>query len=126
MCIRDSTLNDVFSYNEKHNEANGEDNKDGSDNNNSWNCGVEGPTEDANIIALRKRMIRNVLATMLLDGRAQVTGIRQRGKQATLLIVVNDHHDLVEFTLPECPGGDTWRLLIDTNITDNSETGCFK
>ena len=45
---------------------------------------------------------------MLLDGRAQVTGIRQRGKQATLLIVINDYHDLVEFTLPECPGGDTW------------------
>jgi isoamylase len=227
------TLNDVFSYNEKHNEANGEDNKDGSSNNNSWNCGVEGPTNDPDIIALRKRQIRNVLATlllaqgtpmvlagdefgrtqggnnnaycqdneiswlnwelkekgeqlvaftrrltrlrhkypilrrnlfltgqyneelgvkdltwinangsemqqaswgdegmrcfgMLLDGRAQVTGIRQRGRQATLLIVINDHHDLVEFTLPECPGGDTWSLLIDTNITDNSEQGRFK
>ena len=204
------TLNDVFTYNEKHNEANGEDNNDGSSNNNSWNCGVEGPTDDPDIIALRKRQIRNVLATlllsqgtpmvlagdefgrtqggnnnaycqdneiswlnwdlkekgqqlvnftrrltsmrhkypilrrnlfltgqyneelgvkdltwinangmemeqehwgdtnmrcfgMLLDGRAQVTGIRQRGKQATLLIVINDHHDLVEFTLPELP-----------------------
>jgi isoamylase len=63
---------------------------------------------------------------MLLDGRAQVTGIRQRGRQATLLIVINDHHDLVEFTLPECPGGDTWSLLIDTNVTDNSEQGSFK
>ena len=63
---------------------------------------------------------------MLLDGRAQATGIRQRGRQATLLIVINDHHDLVEFTLPECPGGDTWSLLIDTNITDNSEHGSFK
>jgi isoamylase len=42
------------------------------------------------------------------------------------LIVINDHHDLVEFTLPECPGGDSWRLLIDTNITDNSEKGFFK
>ena len=227
------TLNDVFSYNEKHNEANGEDNKDGSSNNNSWNCGAEGPTDDPEIIALRKRQIRNVMATlllaqgtpmmlagdefgrtqkgnnnaycqdneiswlnwdlrekgeqliaftrrltsmrhkypilrrnlfltgqyneelgvkdltwinangsemeqehwgdtnmrcfgMLLDGRAQVTGIRQRGKQATLLMVINDHHDLVEFTMPECPGGDTWSLLIDTNITDNSEKGCFK
>ncbi|HTZ59864.1 MAG TPA: glycogen debranching protein GlgX [Acidobacteriaceae bacterium] len=227
------TLNDVFSYNQKHNEANGEDNKDGSDNNNSWNCGAEGPTEDPEVIALRKRMIRNALGTlllaqgtpmilagdefgrtqdgnnnaycqdneiswlnwelkekgdqlltftrrltgmrhkypilrrnlfltgqyneelgvkdltwinangsemqleqwgdtnmrcfgMLLDGRAQFTGIRQRGKEATLLIVVNDHHDLVEFTLPECPGGDTWSLLIDTNVTDNSEKGSFK
>jgi isoamylase len=227
------TLNDLFSYNEKHNEANGEDNKDGNSNNSSWNCGAEGPTDDPDIIALRKRQIRNVLATlllaqgtpmllagdefgrtqrgnnnaycqdneiswlnwdlrekgeelvgftrhltamrhrypilrrnlflsghyseelgvkdltwinangsemqqenwsdegmrcfgMLLDGRAQVTGIRQRGRQATLLIVINDHHDLVEFTLPECNGSDTWLLLIDTNITDNSEEGGFK
>jgi isoamylase len=227
------TLNDLFTYNEKHNEANGEDNKDGSSNNNSWNCGVEGPTDDPAINALRQRQIRNLLATlllaqgtpmllagdefartqdgnnnaycqdneiswldwelqekneqlvaftrrlirmrhkypilrrnlfltgqyseelgvkdltwinangsemeqehwgdtnmrcfgMLLDGRAQVTGIRQRGKQATLLIVINDYYDLVEFTLPECPGGDTWSLMIDTNITDNSEKGSFK
>jgi glycogen operon protein len=42
------------------------------------------------------------------------------------LIVINDHHDLVEFTLPECPGGDTWWLQIDTNIIDNSEQGSFK
>ena len=60
------TLNDVFSYNEKHNEANGENNTDGSSNNNSWNCGVEGPTDDQDVINLRKRMIRNVLATLLL------------------------------------------------------------
>ncbi len=227
------TLNDVFSYNEKHNEANGEDNKDGSSNNSSWNCGAEGPTDDPDIIALRNRQIRNVMATlllaqgtpmllagdefgrtqggnnnaycqdneiswlnwdlrekgeqligftrqlttmrhrypilrrnlfltgqyneelgvkdltwinangsemqyenwsdegmrcfgMLLDGRAQVTGIRQRGRQATLLIVINDHHDLVRFTLPECNGSDTWLLLIDTNITDNSEHGGFQ
>jgi isoamylase len=227
------TLNDVFSYNEKHNEANGEDNKDGSSNNNSWNCGAEGPTDDPEVNALRKRQIRNVLATlllaqgtpmmlagdefgrtqqgnnnaycqdneiswlnwdlhekgqdlvsftrrltamrhkypilrrnlflsgqyneelgvkdltwinangsemqqdnwsdtnmrcfgMLLDGRAQTTGIKQRGREATLLIVINDHHDLVKFTLPECPGGDSWALLIDTNITDNSERGSFK
>src|SRR5580704_6650843 len=60
------TLNDVFSYNEKHNEANGEDNNDGNSDNNSWNCGAEGPTNDPNIVALRKRQIRNVLATLLL------------------------------------------------------------
>jgi isoamylase len=227
------TLNDVFSYNEKHNEANGEDNKDGSSNNSSWNCGAEGPTDDPEVVDLRERQIRNVLATlllaqgtpmllagdefgrtqegnnnaycqdneiswlnwdlhekgkelvaftrrllrmrhrypilrrnlfltgqyneelgvkdltwinangsemqqenwtdtnmrcfgMLLDGRAQTTGIKQRGREATLLIVINDHHDLVEFTLPECPGGDTWSLLIDTNFNDNSEEGTFK
>ena len=53
---------------------------------------------------------------MLMDGRAQVTGIKQRGHDATLLLVLNGHHDLVQFTLPECPGGDSWTLLIDTNI----------
>jgi isoamylase len=227
------TLNDVFSYNEKHNQANGEDNKDGSSHNHSWNCGAEGPTDDPEIIVLRKRQIRYVMATlllaqgtpmllagdefgrtqggnnnaycqgngiswlnwelhekgkelvaftrrltalrhkypilrrnlfldgqyneelgikdltwinangsemqqeswsdtnmrcfgMLLDGRAQVSGIRQRGRQATLLIVINDHHDLVHFTLPECSGGNAWVLLIDTNVTDNSEQGSFK
>jgi isoamylase len=227
------TLNDVFSYNEKHNQANGEDNKDGSSHNHSWNCGAEGPTDDPEIIALRKRQVRNVMATlllaqgtpmllagdefgrtqggnnnaycqdneiswlnwdlhekgkelvaftrrltalrhkypilrrnlfldgqyneelgikdltwinangsemqqetwsdtnmrcfgMLLDGRAQVSGILQRGGQATLLIVINDHHDLVHFTLPECSGGNAWVLLIDTNVTDNGEQGSFK
>jgi isoamylase len=227
------TLNDVFSYNEKHNQANGEDNKDGSSHDHSWNCGAEGPTDDPEIIVLRKRQIRNVMATlllaqgtpmilagdefgrtqggnnnaycqdneiswlnweldekgkelvaftrrltalrhkypilrrnlfldgqyneelgikdltwinadgsemqqehwsdtnmrcfaMLLDGRAQVSGIRQRGRQATLLIVINDHHDLVHFTLPECSGGNAWLLLIDTNVSDNSEQGSFQ
>ncbi|MEA2258207.1 MAG: isoamylase, partial [Acidobacteriaceae bacterium] len=60
------TLNDLFTYNEKHNEANGEDNRDGSSDNNSWNCGVEGPTDDPEINGLRQRQIRNVLATLLL------------------------------------------------------------
>jgi isoamylase len=60
------TLNDLVSYNEKHNEANGENGQDGTSNNRSWNCGVEGPTEDAGINALRERQIRNFLATLLL------------------------------------------------------------
>jgi glycogen operon protein len=58
------TLNDLVSFNDKHNEANGEDNKDGSGYNRSWNCGAEGPTEDAAINALRQRQIRNFLATL--------------------------------------------------------------
>ena len=227
------TLNDVVTYNEKHNDANGEDNKDGSSNNLSWNCGVEGPTDDPEVNALRNRQIRNMLFTLLmsqgtpmllagdefgrtqggnnnaycqdneiswlnwdleekgkhlttyvqrliglrhkypilrrdrfltgefveelgvkdvtwinangsemddghwgdsdmrcfgilLDGRAQTSGIRKQGKEATLLIVVNDHSDVVEFTLPECIGGDTWSLLVDTNFDDNSEDGTFK
>jgi glycogen operon protein len=61
------TLADLVSYNHKHNEANGEDNRDGSDNNNSWNCGVEGPTHDAAVLALRARQQRNLLATLLLS-----------------------------------------------------------
>ncbi len=216
------TLNDVVTYNEKHNEANGEDNRDGTSDNRSWNCGVEGPTRDREINALRERQMRNLLSTlllsqgtpmllagdefgrtqkgnnnaycqdneiswldwnlkqkgksltafvrkltalrhkypvlrrnlfltgeyneelglkdvtwinangsemvdeqwgdhgmrcfgMLLDGRAQTTGIRQRGKEATLLIIVNEFADLVPFKLPDSPGGEQWTLLIDTN-----------
>jgi isoamylase len=227
------TANDIVTYNEKHNEANGEENRDGSSNNLSWNCGVEGPTEDAEIEKLRCRQIRNLLGTlllsqgtpmllagdefgrtqkgnnnaycqdneiswlnwdlkekgqhlidyvhrligfrhkfpilrrnlfltggydeelgvkdvtwinangremedknwgdsgmrcfgMLIDGRAQVSGVRQRGKEATLLVVINDHHDLVNFTLPEAVGGECWELLVDTNIEDNSEAGIFR
>ena len=61
------TLRDLVSYNDKHNTANGEDNRDGSDNNNSWNCGAEGPSDDPDIIALRNSQMRNVLATLLLS-----------------------------------------------------------
>lgn len=227
------TLNDAVTYNEKHNYANGEDNKDGNSNNISWNCGVEGPTDDADINALRSRQIRNFLATlllsqgtpmllagdefgrtqegnnnaycqdneiswlnwdiqekgkhlidfvrkltamrhnypilrrdrflsgsfveelgvkdvswinangaemeveqwsdpgmrcfgMLLDGRAQVSGIRKQGKEATLLIIFNDYSDVVDFCIPESVGGNTWKLLIDTNLEKNDATGTFK
>ncbi len=61
------TLHDLVSYNGKHNEANGEDNRDGSDHNDSWNCGVEGRTDDMAINRLRARQRRNFLATMLLS-----------------------------------------------------------
>lgn len=226
------TLNDLVTYNEKHNEANREENRDGSLDNRSWNCGVEGPTDDVEINRLRERQVRNVLATlllsqgtpmllagdelgrtqngnnnaycqdteiswlnwnitkkgksliqfveqltnlrhkypilrrnrfltgqyveevgvkdvtwinangsemtseqwqdggmacfgMLLDGRAQATGIRKSSKDATLLLVMNGHRDLVEFTLPECYGGMQWSLLVDTNIADSSPKGTF-
>ncbi len=227
------TLNDLVTYNEKHNEANKEDNTDGSSDNHSWNCGVEGPTEDPNVNKLRARQLRNLLATlllsqgtpmllagdefgrtqdgnnnafcqdneiswlnwdfkekaehlvefvrrltgfrhkypilrrnlfltgecneelgvkdvtwinangremedhnwgdtdmrsfgMLIDGRAQTTGVRQRGREATLLIVINDYHDMVRFTLPEASGSKEWSLLLDTNVEDNSEGGVFE
>ncbi|RYC70248.1 glycogen debranching protein GlgX [Spirosoma sordidisoli] len=61
------TLNDLVSYNDKHNEANGEDNRDGSNDNLSWNCGAEGPTDDPAIIELRERQKRNFLSTLLLS-----------------------------------------------------------
>lgn len=61
------TLADLWAYNEKHNEANGEDNRDGHDDNRSWNCGAEGPTDDPAILDLRDRMRRCAMATLLLS-----------------------------------------------------------
>jgi len=61
------TLHDLVSYNQKHNEANGENNNDGADDNLSWNCGVEGPSDDPAILSLREKQKRNFLATLLLS-----------------------------------------------------------
>ncbi|WP_090004537.1 glycogen debranching protein GlgX [Lentzea albidocapillata] len=61
------TLRDLVSYDQKHNEANGEDNRDGSDDTRSWNCGVEGPTDEPAVLGLRARQQRNFLATLLLS-----------------------------------------------------------
>jgi glycogen operon protein len=63
---------------------------------------------------------------MLLDGRAQPTGIKRRGDDATLLLVTNAHHDVVEFTLPEVPEGKRWFRLIDSNVTGGAETPAFE
>ena len=216
------TLNDLVTYNDKHNEANGENNQDGSSDNASWNCGVEGPTDDAEINQLRMRQLKNFPATlllsqgtpmllagdefgrtqggnnnaycqdseiswlnwqieekgnsllgftkklialrhrypifrrnrfltgeyfeelqvkdltwinadgsempneqwgdtnmrcfgMLLDGRAPTTGLRQKGREATVLLIINAHSDTVDFVLPDIPGGGQWSLVIDTN-----------
>jgi isoamylase len=65
-CHDGFTLNDLVSYNHKHNEANGEDNRDGSDDNLSWNCGAEGPTDDSTVEALRNRQVKNFFALVLL------------------------------------------------------------
>ncbi len=218
------TLADLVSYNEKHNEANGEDNRDGTSDNRAWNCGAEGPTEDQAILALRSRQQRNFLATlllsqgtpmllagdefartqrgnnnaycqdneiswldwhdaernaaqvqfvrqltglrakfpilrrrrfligrydeeyhvkdvtwisaageemqqqdwdagakcfgMLMDGRSQAQGLRERGTDATLLMVFNSRHESAVFTLPPCNGAGAWALLIDTVATE--------
>ena len=68
ICAHDGfTLRDLTSYDEKHNQANGEDNRDGTGDNRSWNCGVEGPADDAEILALRARQQRNFLVTLMLS-----------------------------------------------------------
>ncbi len=66
-CHDGFTLNDLVSYNAKHNEANGEDNRDGNPRNLSWNCGVEGPTDDLAVLALRRRQTMNLVAILLLS-----------------------------------------------------------
>ena len=66
-CHDGFTLEDLVSYNEKHNEANGEDNHDGADHNISWNCGVEGPTRRRDVLALRDRKKRSILATLVFS-----------------------------------------------------------
>ena len=222
------TLNDNWTYNDKHNDANGENNRDGNDNNHSWNCGVEGPTDDAEINELRTRQIRNMLATLLLsrgtpmilagdefgrtqdgnnnaycqdseiswldwdikekgeglirfvskitalrerarvlhrsrwltarmddelgikdvtwllpngeemedthwedgnarslgvllDGRAPETGIRRRSGDATVLILINAHHDDVPFKMPPATDGRDWRRVVDTAQPDEDD-----
>ena len=75
------TLNDLVSYNDKHNEANLEDNRDGNDANRSWNCGVEGATDDQEIVSLRARQRRNLLATLLLaQGTPMILGGDEIGR----------------------------------------------
>jgi glycogen operon protein len=66
-CHDGFNLHDLVSYSEKHNEANGEENRDGANDNQSWNCGADGPTDDAGIKALRERQKRNLLATLFLS-----------------------------------------------------------
>jgi len=75
------TLNDLVSYNEKHNELNGDNNTDGDNNNQSWNCGAEGPTDDPEISELRERQCRNFLTTLFLSqGVPMLPGGDERGR----------------------------------------------
>jgi glycogen operon protein len=68
ICCHDGfTLHDLVSYNQKHNEANGEGNRDGTDANWSWNCGAEGPTDDPLVLQIRRRQVRNLMATLLIS-----------------------------------------------------------
>ncbi len=227
------TLRDTVSYNDKHNEANGENNQDGNSNNHSWNHGTEGETDDETIVEIRRRSMRNIMATlilsqgtpmmlagdeygrtqggnnnaycqdneiswldwdipdwgksqlvlvqrltrlrhkypilrrgrfftgqtivgaevkdvtwinasgaemqggdwgdprmkcfgMLIDGRAQATGIRKPGEDVTMLLVLNAHHDLVNFTLPDCTNGKAWDLVLDTNVPEADSQESFQ
>jgi glycogen operon protein len=97
------TLTDLVSYNDKHNEANGESNRDGTDDNRSWNCGAEGPTTDPDILALRMRQRRAMLTTQLLSfGVPMLLGGRARphpaGQQQRLL--PGQRHHLVRLVVP--------------------------
>ncbi|WP_019972443.1 glycogen debranching protein GlgX [Mycobacterium sp. 141] len=106
------TLRDLVSYNEKHNDANGEDNNDGESHNRSWNCGVEGPTDDPEILALRARQERNFLTTLLLsqgvpmichgDELGRTQGGNNNGycqdSEITWIDWANADKDLLEFT----------------------------
>ncbi len=75
------TLRDLVTYEHKHNEANGEDNRDGTDNNRSWNHGVEGETEDAELLAVRRRQAANMMATLCLsNGVPMITAGDERGR----------------------------------------------
>src|SRR6202789_570874 len=75
------TLQDLVSYDHKHNEANGEENRDGADDNSSWNCGVEGPTEDAQIIELRERQRRNLWCSLMFaQGSPMISGGDELGR----------------------------------------------
>lgn len=80
-CHDGFTLRDLVSYNGKYNEANGEDNRDGTNDNDSWNCGVEGESNDPEVTALRKRQIKNMLASLLLSqGTPMLFGGDELGK----------------------------------------------
>src|SRR5205085_2686778 len=121
-------------------------NKDGSDDNRSWNCGVEGPTDDRAIRDLRNRQKRNMLATLLFSqgtpmilggdefGRTQQGNnnaycqdnditwfdwdLDEDGKDQTVLMIMNSFEGGVAFRLPQATGGSQWSLLVDTNIPD--------
>ncbi|MGI4848158.1 MAG: glycogen debranching protein GlgX [Janthinobacterium lividum] len=226
-------LNDLVSYNEKHNEANGEESRDGSSDNRSWNCGAEGPTDDPAVRELRERQKRNLLCSLIfsqgtpmilagdefgrtqegnnnaycqdndiswvnwdindeghalqefvrniltlrrtlpvlhrsrflsgeanpetgitdaawisasgqpmtqeqwddasmhsfglvIDGRAQVSGIKRPASDTTLLLIFNSYHDVVNFTLPEVKENASWTCLVDTNMPVRSELPVFE
>ncbi|WP_371499262.1 glycogen debranching protein GlgX [Kitasatospora sp. NBC_00374] len=108
------TLRDLVSYNQKHNEANGEDNRDGTEDNRSWNCGAEGDSTDPAVLALRRRQLRNLLTTLLLStGVPMLTagdelGRTQHGNNNAYC--QDDETSWLDWSLLEQP---EWRSLAD-------------
>ncbi|WP_103501496.1 MULTISPECIES: glycogen debranching protein GlgX [unclassified Streptomyces] len=108
------TLRDLVSYHGKHNEANGEDNRDGTDDNRSWNCGAEGETEARDITALRRRQLRNLLTTLLLSTGVPMLvagdemGRTQRGNNNAYC--QDSDISWVDWSLARDPA---WRSLLD-------------
>ncbi|WP_262063797.1 glycogen debranching protein GlgX [Streptomyces sp. STR69] len=108
------TLRDLVSYEHKHNEANGEGNRDGTDDNRSWNCGVEGETDDERVQALRRRQLRNLLTTLLLSTGVPMLvagdelGRTQRGNNNAYC--QDNEISWVDWELRDDPG---WRALTD-------------
>ncbi|MBL0277189.1 MAG: glycogen debranching protein GlgX [Anaeromyxobacter sp.] len=80
-CHDGFTLNDLVTYQQKHNLANGEENRDGTDDNRAWNCGVEGPTDDPAVEALRARQVRNLLAITLLSSGVPMLGMGDEARR---------------------------------------------
>jgi pullulanase/glycogen debranching enzyme len=113
-CHDGFTLNDLVSYNEKHNEANGENNRDGANDNRSGNCGIEGPSNDPAIERLRNRQVKNFLSvTMLLLGVPMITmGDEVRRTKGGNK---NAYWQALEFELPQVNVG-SWRRWIDTAL----------
>ncbi len=113
-CHDGFTLADLVSYNHKHNDANGEHNRDGENHNRSWNCGVEGPTDDPEIVALRRRQMRNIMTTLMVSqgtpmiSHGDEVGRSQRGNnngycqdnEITWIdwAGAHDYADMLEFT----------------------------
>jgi glycogen operon protein len=108
------TLRDLVSYGRKHNEANGEGNRDGTDDNRAWNCGAEGETSDEDVLALRRRQLRNLLTTLLLSTGVPMLvagdelGRTQRGNNNAYC--QDNEISWVDWSLLEEPG---WRALFD-------------
>ena len=133
-CHDGFTLWDLFSYNEKHNEANGWDNTDGANDNNSWNCGAEGETEDQEINALRRRMCRNAFALLMCSrgipmflagpqegfgGHERFVGILYTGGERgvgpkAVYVASNAWWEDLYVRLPELPPSACWYLTADT------------